>query len=181
MKRKMLIIGLLVAVFGISYVSLNDSQASAGEKKKLLRVGVYDSRAIPMAYTHSEYGKDFMPKLSREKREAELKGDIKKAQELGEELHQQGLKKHKQVFSTAPVQDLLKVIEKKIPEVAKQTGVDLIVSKWQVDYLASDAEVVDVTLEMAQAFEPYPSAIEAIKRLIKKEPLTEEEVERGTD
>ena len=179
MKRGMLIIGLLVLVFSMSYVFSNGSRASAGEKKKLIRVGVYDSRAIPMAYTYSQYGEDFMPKLERQKKEAEAKGDVKKAQELEEQLQRHGLKKHKQVFSTTPVHDLLKLIEKKIPDVAKQAGVDLIVSKWQVDYLASDAETVDVTLEMAQAFEPGPDTIERIKGLMKTEPLTEEEVERA--
>ena len=179
MKRRMLIIGLLAVMFGMSYVFSNGLQASAEKKRKLLRVGVYDSRAIPMAYTYSQYGDDFMPKLSREKKEAEAKGDVKKAQELEEQMQQHALKKHKQVFSTTPVHDLLKVIEKKIPGVAKQVGVDLIVSKWQVDYLASDAETVDVTLEMAQAFEPDPSALERIKGLMKTKPLTEEEVERA--
>jgi hypothetical protein len=52
------------------------------------------------------------------------------------------------------------------------------VSKWQIDYLASDAEVVDVTLEMAQAFDPDEDVLERIKVLMKTEPLTEEEVER---
>ena len=178
MKYRMLLIGLLVVLSGISYVCSRDSQASMGEKKRLLRVGVYDSRAIPMAYTYSHYGDDFMPKLSRKKKEAEAKGDVRKAQELEEQMQRHALKKHKQVFSTTPVRDLLSVIEKNISKVAKQAGVDLIVSKWQVDYLASDAETVDVTLEMAQAFEPDPGVLEKIKELMKTEPLTEEEVER---
>jgi len=178
MKGEMLLIGLLVVVFGMSCVSLHGLQASAGEKKKLIRVGVYDSRAIPMAYTHSRYGDDFMPKLSREKKEAEAKGDLKKAQDLEEQMQQHALKKHKQVFSTIPVHDLLEVVKKKIPKVAKQTGVDLIVSKWQVDYLAPDAETVDVTLEMVQAFEPDPGVLERIQQMMKIKPLAEEEVER---
>ena len=52
------------------------------------------------------------------------------------------------------------------------------VSKWQIDYLASDAEVVDVTLEMAKLIEPKSGTLEGIPELMKKEPLTEEEVER---
>ncbi|MHC4737746.1 MAG: hypothetical protein ACYS9Y_02470 [Planctomycetota bacterium] len=174
MAKKKFILGLACAIAGLAVWSL----AVAGEKKKLLRVGVYDSRAIPMAYTHSQYGDDFMPKLSREKKEAEARGDVKKAQELEEKMQRYALKRHKQVFSTAPVHDLLDLVQERIPEVAKQTGVDLIASKWEIVYLASDVEVVDVTLKMAKMFEPKLGTLEAIQELMKKEPLTEEEVER---
>jgi len=174
MEKKRITICLVCVVAILVVWSL----AVAGEKKTLVRVGVYDSRAIPMAYTHSQYGDDFMPKLERQKKEAEAKGDVKKAQELEKKMQRHALKKHKQVFSTTPVHDLLKVIEERIPEVAKRTGVDLIVSKWEIVYLASDVEVVDVTLEMAKMFEPKLGTLEAIQELMKKEPLTEEEVER---
>ena len=179
MKRGMLIVGFMALVFGMSCAFSRGSQSTVSEKKKLLRVGVYDSRAIPMAYTYSKYGNDFMPRLSREKKEAEAKGDLKKAQDLEEQMQRHALKKHKQVFSTTPVHDLLEVVKKKIPKVAKQAGVDLIVSKWQVDYLAPDAETVDVTLEMVQAFEPEPGVLERIKKMMKIKPLMEEEVERA--
>ena len=55
---------------------------------------------------------------------------------------------------------------------------DIIVSKWEIVYLASNAEVVDVTLELAKTFEPKPGVLEDIQELIKKEPIAEEEIER---
>ena len=176
-KRITLTLVLVVACLAVWAFAAGGKTSEKTDKARL-RVGVYDSRAIPMAYTHSQYGGDFMPKLSREKKEAEAKGDAKKAQELEEQMHRHALKKHKQVFSTAPVHDLFQVIETYIPGIAKQAGVDMIVSKWQIDYLASDAEVVDVTLDMAKMFEPKPGTLEAIQELMKKEPLAEEEVER---
>jgi len=176
-KRIMLILVLVVACLGIWAFSAEGKTSEKTDKARL-RVGVYDSRAIPMAYTHSQYNAHFMQKKSEEKKEAEAKGDVKKTQKLEEQMQKHALKAHKQVFSTTPVGNLLELVKKKLPEVAKQAGVDVIVSKWQIDYLASDAEVVDVTLDMAKMFEPKPGTLEAIQELMKKEPLAEEEVER---
>lgn len=178
MKSRILLIGLLAVLLMVVYTSLDGSQALAVEKKNLIRVGVYDSRAIPVAYTHSKHNDHFMQKKSEEKKEAEAKGDNQKAQGLENQMQQYALKRHKQVFSTTPVNDLLDLVKDRIPEVAKKAGVDLIVSKWQVDYLASDAETVDVTLEMVKLFEPEESVLQGIPELMKKEPLAEKEVER---
>jgi hypothetical protein len=52
---------------------------------------------------------------------------------------------HKQGFSTAPVDDFLKHIKDKMPEIAKSAGVGPIVSKWDKETLAKykSAEQVD--------------------------------------
>jgi len=174
MEKKRITICLVSVVVGLAVWSLT----AAGEKKTLVRVGVYDSRAIVVAYTYSQYNEHFMQKKSKEKKEAEAKGDIKKAQELEEQMQRYSLKGHKQVFSTTPVRNLLDLVKEKLPEVAKQAGVDLIVSKWQIDYLASDVKTIDVTLDMVKMFEPDPDVVEHLHKLTEKEPLTEEEVER---
>jgi hypothetical protein len=41
-----------------------------------------------------------------------------------------------------------------LPQVAKDAGVSLIVSKWEVAWQAPDAEYVDVTERLVEAFHP---------------------------
>ena len=176
-KRTMLILVLVVAYLAV-WVFAAGSKTLEKTDQVRLRVGVYDSRAIPMAYTYSQYNDQFMQKTSEEKKEAEAKSDTQKAEQLEAQMQRYALKRHKQVFSTTSVTDLLALVKDKLPKVAEQTGVNMIVSKWQIDYLASDAEVVDITLEMAKMFEPEKGTLERIKELMKKEPLPEEQVER---
>lgn len=157
------------------------SSTQAAEKKKLLRVGVYDSRIIPVAYADSRYDDHFMQEKSKEKKQAEAKGDTLKVQELEVQMQRYALNRHKQVFSTSPVQDLLDVVKDKLPGVAETTGVDLVISRWQMDYSAPDIDVVDISFEMAKLFEPTGSD-ETLKKAIdefkKVPPLAEAEVER---
>lgn len=179
MKYKLSVLSLtLLAVMTLAGVL---SSTQAGEKKKLLRVGVYDSRIIPVAYTDSRHNDHFMQKKSEEKKQAEAKGDTLKAQELEAQMQRYSLNRHKQVFSTIPVQDLLDRVKDKLPGVAETTGVDMIVSQWQVDYSAPDIDIVDITFEMAKMLEPTRSDAalrKAIEELKKVPPLAEAEVER---
>jgi hypothetical protein len=176
MNYKLSVLSLVAAA--VLMVSGIDTSTQAGPKKKLLRVGVYDSRGIVMAYVHSAYNDNFMQKASQQKKEAEAAGDLEKARQLDEQMDRYGLRRHQQIFSTAPVHGLMEPIKDQLPALARQAGVDVIVSQWDVDYLAVDGEVVDVTLEIAKLFNPEPGVDASIKQLMQTKTLTEEEVER---
>ena len=112
--------------------------------KKLLLVGIYDSRAIAIACCSSEYHSNFLNEKKKELEAAKEKGDQKRIEELENwgRTHQARL--HKQGFGAAPVHDLLKYIKDDIPKVAEEAGVDVIVSKWEIVYQDNTAEFVDI-------------------------------------
>jgi len=178
MKRGILITALLVVSFGAMYLFSSGAQGSAGEKKKLLRVGVYDSRGIAIAYGNSA----FFDKLLKEKKaafeQAKKDNDTKKVQDLEEWFPARQAKAHRQAFGTMPVHDLLEVVKDRIPAVAKEAGVDAIVSKWELDYLAADADIVDVTRGMAELFQPREKAYKWIEQLKDVDPVSEEAIEK---
>lgn len=179
MKLKSITIMVLVILSGIfilPHLAQTTPAKAATEKLNRLRIGVYDSRAIIMAYKHSDYDDNFMVKKSKEKKQAEQAGDTEKAQKIDALMTQYSIRAHSQVFSTTPVHDLLKCIKERIPQIAKETGVDVIVSKWDFDYLTSDAELMDVTMQLVQAFKPKPGTKEAIEGLLKTKPMTYEEI-----
>lgn len=176
MKRILLMTGLFAIVF---CMCCGFADALSSKKKTLVRVGTYDSRAMPVAYSSSDLNDKYLQKIAAEHKQAQADGDTEKAKQLSEKMNSLQSLRHKQAFSTAPVDDLLKVIEKKIPQIAKEKGVDIIVSKWDINYMGKDVDTVDVTMELAIAFEPDEKALKSIEAMMKIKPMTIEELEKA--
>jgi len=159
-------------------------QSEAEESEPKLRVGVYDSRVISLAYwqgdvqgKHHRLDRHHIALIERRDK-AEASGDEKLAKKLDAELWAHRKLVHKQVFSTFPVDDVLEHYKDKLPEIAKGAGVGPLVSKWdkkQLDKYKS-AEFVDVTELLVK--EINPGALDAIKDFRKHKPLSLEEIER---
>ena len=75
MKRNVLITGLIIAVAAGLYLCVGGVSGSSGKDKSLLRVGVYDSRAVAIAYTASPHNDNTMVEKSKAKKKAEQAGD----------------------------------------------------------------------------------------------------------
>jgi hypothetical protein len=176
MKRNVLMAGLLAVILAGSYMVVGGANGVSGAKKELLRVGVYDSRAIAIAYSASRHNDNVMIAKSKEKHQAEQAGDVETAERIEQEMRSLQVKRHLQGFGTAPVHDLLASIEKQVPAIAREAGVDVIVSKWAFDYRAGDAEVVDVTAALVKAFEPTAKALEWIEQMKDIKPMSEAEI-----
>jgi len=147
------------------------------------RVGVYDSRAIAIAFVGSD-----VYKASHGRKLAEMMMKYKKAkaennQERMSELEvwgkaQQALL-HKQGFSTAPVDDILKHVADQLPKIKKQAGVDLIVSKWDTQALAKheSAEQVDITMLLVEVFKPNDKQKKSAIEIQNHDPVPLEKME----
>lgn len=177
MKQKVTIIIIMAIVSGSGFLVVHGQTTKRG-KKALLRIGVYDSRIITIAYSDSMYNDNIMVKKSKEKKEAEKAGDLEKVQKIDDWMNWFSIYRHAQGFSTEPVHDLLACVQKKIPQIAREAGVDIIVSKWEFDYIASDAEVVDVTEQLALLFEPKSEISPVIQKLKDTKPVPYTEIVR---
>ena len=69
-------------------------------------------------------------------------------------------------------------IKEQLPAVAKQAGVDVIVSKWSLAYRSPDAQFVDVTEPLAKLFQPDGATLKMIRELPKHPPLSAEELKK---
>ena len=121
-----------------------------------VRIGVYDSRAVAVAYAGSTFNRDYHSKLRQRHDEAEAAGDREGMAEIHAEGEARQRLFHMQGFSTAPVDEYLAHISDDIAEIRQNTGVDLLVSKWDKETLARhwSAERVDVTMMLVDAFRP---------------------------
>jgi hypothetical protein len=138
------------------------------------RIGVYDSRSIVIAFVNSPCFAETEGRLLQERmaelKEAQVSRDEERIAELKAWGKARQKLRHEQGFSTAPVDDVLKHIARKLPGILEQAEVKVIVSKWDKDALAmhASAQKVDVTMMLVDAFEPTEKqrayAIEIQKR-----------------
>lgn len=150
--------------------------ASAQKTTKPVRVGVFDSRAVAVAFAASLYNKKELNGKIAERDTAKAAGDTKKADELERWGKERQAMMHRQGYGTASVRNLLEYIKSDLPKIAKEAGVDVIVSKWDIVFKGEAVEFMDVTDSIAKPFNPDAKTLKQIEDIKKVKPLTEEEV-----
>ncbi len=120
------------------------------------RIGIYDSRAVAMAYAGSSFRRQKMDDLKARHQLALQAGDQQAAARLEAQGKAWQAALHRQGFGTAPVEDLLVHIQAELPRIQRAAGVSHLVSKWDLLALARHpaAERVDLTLQLVDAFAP---------------------------
>ena len=136
-----------------------------------LKVGIYDSRAIAVAYARSEMHRQWLAQLMSERDQARSAGDTKRIKEIEAQGAAMQERFHQQGFGTASVTGLLDKIKYQIPGVAQETGVALIVSKWEVVYRDPAVEYLDVTIPLVRRFGADTKVIQMIEDLLKHPPV----------
>ena len=152
-------IKFMVTLAAVSALVVTIGQASLAQETgspTKARVGIYDSRAVAVAFAGSAAFNRWLGDLKAEHEKAKASGDQKRAAELEAEGAARQRLLHMQGFSTAPVTNILDQIKDKLPAINKKAGVSVLLSKWDKDGLAryKDADLVDVTMALVDAFSP---------------------------
>jgi len=180
MRRLRMLFFYVVA--GLALYTTVGAQQQGGEiSGSTLRVGTFDSRALAMAYYRSAEFMKSMQDLKDEYEKAKTAGDEKRVKELEVKGPAQQELIHKQGFSTWPVDNILEIIKGKIPEIAEQAKVDLIVSKWNIVYQRSGVELVNVTDLMVKPFDPDEETLKIVEDIQTLEPVSLEELKDHHD
>jgi hypothetical protein len=153
--------GLLVFVL---LAGATKAPAAAGGKGGL-RVGVFDTRAVALAYTRSQFyqGKAVFDQAAKANAAGE-KGDQKVAWAR--------MKLQQQVFGKARVDDALAPVVEKLPAVAKAANVQAITSDFV--FSTDSVEQVDITEQLVALYDPNAQTLTMIKDMKGKPPLSEE-------
>jgi hypothetical protein len=133
-----------------------------------IRVGTYDSRIVALAYYQSalyapswQSLTDKMEKAKAEKNEILLK-----------ELEAEVVAEHNydmlRVFSQLPISDILEKVKDKLPQVAQEAGVDMMVSQWEVVHKTPSVEIVDITSPLVTLFNPREQGLKYIEEMSKQ-------------
>lgn len=120
------------------------------------RIGVYDSRAVAVAYAGSSFQQAKMNRLVSRQKQAKAAGDKKAIARIEAEGRAWQATLHRQGFGTAPVDDLLTNISNELPMIQADAGVTQLISKWNEPELKkhAGAEKIDVTMKLVDAFHP---------------------------
>jgi len=163
---------LLIGLAALPFLTVHlPSQATAPK----VRVGIYDNRAVAVAYTNSKYNS--VSELVRDHEEAQRNGDKKRASELEEQGEKRQRQLHRQGFGRVPVDDLLAPVADKLPTLAREAGVDLIT--WHCNWTGPGVEVVDVTDALVRLYDPSEKALGWIASLRGRKPLDLDEIEKS--
>jgi len=120
------------------------------------RIGVYDSRAIAVAYVGSTWQEKKMKELTAQRRNAREAGDTNRVSRLEAEGRAWQSELKQQGFGTAPVDDLLAEIASDLPTIFEAAGVTGVISKWNKTELDKHPHAirVDITMRLVDAFQP---------------------------
>jgi hypothetical protein len=154
-----------IAIFGI--LAVCSMFLASYPAKETLRVGTYDSRAIAHAFGLSAMAKEFVSDMREKYDRAKKEGDeelMKESEALRQVMAQQG-------FSISCVADILEKVGAELPKVAKEAGVDIIVSKWEVMYRNPVVEIVDVTSDLVKLFNLDEQSLKVVESLQESPPV----------
>lgn len=154
------------------FVALNVLAQSGRTQATKERIGIYDSRAVAVAYAGSALQVKTFEDLKVQLKKARAAGDAKEVSRLEAEGPAWQAALHRQGFGTAPVDDLLAHIASDLPKIQEAAGVTALVSKWNKPELEKhrQAEQVDVTMQLVDAFHPNETQRKRALEIQKRKP-----------
>ena len=136
---------------------------------KNMVVGTYDPRALAVAFAPTAQHAAEMQDLQRQLKAAQDAGDNAAAERIKARGQNLQAVAHLQAFSGAPVENVLVHLAPRLPAIAKDAGVDVIVTK--VDFRAPGVTVIDVTDRLVAEFNPSAATLRTITELRKQPPM----------
>ena len=146
-----------------------------------MRIGVYDSRAVAVAWGNSSEFQKSLEAVTADYKKAKAAKDDKRVKEIEARMKAQQRRAHEQGFSTGSVANIMAKVKDSLPAVAKKAGVDLIVSKWEVNYQAPGVKTVDVTDDLVALFHVREKGLTWAKDIQKQAPLPMEQITDDMD
>jgi hypothetical protein len=167
MNRGIAVVGV-VLLGGICVLALQGSEEPKAGGTGKVRVGIYESRCVAVAFGNSKYNTK-VRELMEEYKKAEAAGDKKKVEELKVKGEKGQDLLHRQGFGKYPVDDCLVPIKDALPKICKAAGVELIVGS--VNYASPSVETVDVTDLLVKEYSPSEKVLQWVKEIRKTPPL----------
>ncbi|RIK88316.1 MAG: hypothetical protein DCC67_00695 [Planctomycetota bacterium] len=167
------LIAMVAAIAGGDLQAAEDPPGAAAPSK--VRVGVYDSRSVALAFGRSQKSKAVVDQLLAEAQQAEKAGDLARLEVLKKKGSARQNLRHMQVFGNAPIHDMLPHLQPALAEQARAANLDLIVRDVDIAFQAASVEVVDITQGLVDACQPTEETLEIIRQMKQHPPLPLEE------
>ena len=154
---------------GLLLVGLTLHVASAFAADRIVeKVGVYESRAVALAWGRSQQHDQMSKQLMSDFKAAEAAGNKQQMKRWKKEGSARQERLEKQVFGDQRIPDIIARIESELPTVRQQTGVTTIVDRRDAP---KGAATVDVTTNLVALFQPTDKTLKMIDEIQKHKPL----------
>lgn len=177
MKHASLLVAALLAGCAQSPSSSASAHGATPPDAPTLVLGTFDSRALAIAYyrsaAHAAETREVVAAYAR----AQAAGDTATMQRLDAEMRARQALAHRQGFGGAPIPELLAMIADEIPAIARRAGVDAVVSQADLLWLDPDAEPVDLSIALAEAFAPDAETRRMLPEVLKQKPVPLDRIE----
>lgn len=159
-------------VFALFSTGVCGAQPLPSSPSTARRIGVYDSRAVAIAYAGSSTFRKSLGEMRAAQKAARDAGDrdtVDRLDQTGRAL--QG-KLHRQGFGTEPVEDLLAGFPDALAQVKAEAGVSELVSRWNGAELSrySGAAQIDVTRALVERITSDERQRKAAMEIVNKKP-----------
>lgn len=159
--------------FVLAFLALTNRAAERPEADiAKIRIGTYNSRAVALAYGRSEIHKQAVAKLYQDYQRAVKLDDQARMAELKKLGSASQDKRHRQVFGSAPIDDILETMKEELPRIQAKAGVTRIMRECPT---GPEYEAVDVTSLMVAFFKPDEKTLKYIEDLKKHPPLRDDQ------
>lgn len=147
------------------------------------RIGIYDSRAIAIAFVGGEVFRETMNAARMEFDEATKNGDEATLARINTQMQERQKLLHAQGFSTAPVDELIAHYSDGISTLLDEAGVATLISKWHDEALIkySGARRVDMTESLVDLITADPKQRKAAMGIVDQDPVPLESLEDHDD
>lgn len=145
------------------------SPAAADRAAHKIRVGVYDPRAVAVAYSRGHGDDQRLKQLREELKQAEQAGKNDRAAQVRAQGERLQMLRHLQGFAGARVDDIMATLADRLPQIARDAGVVAIVDR--LDYTSAEVETVDLTDRLAAEFKPDEKTLKILAEMRTKKPL----------
>ena len=137
-----------------------------------VRLGVFDSRAVAIAYAQSPAFGPELQRLRTQLEQAKAAKNDKLAAELETKGQTQQALLHLQGFSIGSVSEILAKYKDAVAAVAKEAKVSVVVSQYELIYQGPGIETVDVTEALVKKINDSPKVLAGLADLKKNKPLS---------
>lgn len=152
-------------------LGLSAALIAGGPQNPSMCIGIYDSRAVAIAFGNSKEGMEYVKNLHADMIKAMSTKNDSLIQHIETRAKAYQMLSHMRAFSVGSVADILMKHKDEVDMVAKEAGVQIIVSKFELMYADAGIDVVDVTKPLVNLFKPNEQVLSWLSELPKQEPL----------
>ena len=146
------------------------------QEKGKVRIGTFDSRCVALAYGRSNEFMKLRDSIETLYSQAKADSNKEKINEIEQYKPTMQVLLHQQVFSNGSIINIMEKVKEKFPTIAKQNNLKLIVSKWEVMFADESIELVDITNQLTELFNPDEATNKIIENIKAMEPVPIEKI-----